>query len=150
MFSVCLQRNDISQKEGRGKLLNPTNRPSGLRRFHSTSHEISNTLQSVGRHSNAQTHASACANPHAYSAGINPKFGWQPPTGSCRSSWISKHIWKGFSGEELTAPDRKELRHYLQNRTAHAHSLKTLVRRQKIPPLNRHIVHLVHIWLQVK
>lgn len=56
MFSVCLQRNDIPQREGRGKLLNPTNRPSGLRRFHSTSHEISNTLQSVGRHSNAQTH----------------------------------------------------------------------------------------------
>lgn len=66
-----------------------------------------------------RTHARTHTNPHTYSAGINPKFGWQPPTGSFRSSRISKHIRKGFWGQDLTAPERKELRHYLQNRTAH-------------------------------
>lgn len=103
MFWLCLQRHDIPQKEGRGELLNPPNSPPGLRRFHGSSLEISNTLLSAGRRPHAHIHA----NPHTYSAGINPKFGWQPPTGSCRSSWISKHIRKGFSGQELTAPKRK-------------------------------------------
>lgn len=33
-----------------------------------------------------------------------------------------------------------------QNRT----HTRTLAGRQEIPPLNRHIVHLLHIWLQMK
>lgn len=46
-------RNDIPEKEGRGtarQLLNPPNRLSGIKLFHSTSHEISNTSAHTRTH----------------------------------------------------------------------------------------------------
>ena len=43
------------KKKGGEKLLNLLNRPSGLRGFHGTTHEISNTLLSAGRRPHTHT-----------------------------------------------------------------------------------------------
>lgn len=56
------------KKKGGEKLLNPPNRPSGLRRFHGTSHEISNTLLSAGRRPHAYTHTHIHTQIHIHTA----------------------------------------------------------------------------------
>lgn len=54
--SHCVWREMIfHKKKGGEKLLNLPNRPSGLRGFHGTTHEISNTLLSAGRRPHTHT-----------------------------------------------------------------------------------------------
>ena len=129
------------KRRGGGKLLNPTDRLDLVGFATLAMKSLTHYSQLAGAH--MRTHPHTRTHTHTRSAGITLKCGWQPPTGSCRSSWISKHIRWGFSGTGINSPatkkssDTQTLYLQIQKRrnTGNTTSLKKV-----------HTLHMLHIW----
>lgn len=104
MFWLYVLRNDIPEKGGMGKAVKSTNRPSGLRGFHSTGHEISNTPLSAGRslhaHTHTHTHTQAALGLILHLVGIHQQAHVDPAE-------YQNIFGRDFSGQELTAAEPK-------------------------------------------